>query len=307
MIGPGFQLGEATAAERTARDRLTFEAWGARLTRPQYLERERTLRQTEHGRLHMKSWVLRLPNGVVAASCETFRIPLAPSGAIEVVASVYVDRPLRGVKMASRLMEALVLNRREAGLDGLVLFSEIGTGLYERAGFRVLPAPTRRWSRCAVDAPRASTFTQTELAEVLGIRDAHRAGPLDVLVTEPLVLWHAARARFYAALLKRPTPRSLGAWTADAEALWVADFKGDLLRVLEVSGRPGASLEPLAAAALDEAQHLGLAAVELWDDARSPALPGGISFERDDDVPMGQAFTPRGALFLGPLSRACWA
>ena len=312
MLGPGFRLGLATAPERIARDRLTFDAWGDRLTLAQYLDRERTLRQTEHGRLAMRSWVLRLPNGFVAASCETFRLPLSPSGAVEVVASVYVERALRGVKMASRLLEAVVESRRAAELDALLLFSEVGTALYARVGFRRLPAPTRVWSAlpaaASPEGPRgAPPEPLSSLERLLALRREARRGPLDLGLTEPIVEWHLARARCYAQALGRPEPGSIGAADGGVVALWAPDFKAEVLRVVEVSGPAGASLEAVAASARGEAARLGLRTVELWDDAHSLRLAGPAPLEREEPVPMGLAFTPRGELLLGPLSRAAWA
>lgn len=307
MIVPGFHLGLATASERLARDRLTFEAWGQRLGPSQYLDRERTLRGTDHARLSMHSWVLRLPNGFVVASCETFRLSLQPAGAVEVVASVFVERTMRGARMGSRLMAALVAHRREAGLDGLVLFSEVGTGLYEQVGFRPLPAPTRRVAACSPTASTPGVLAADALPALFALRDRRREGRLDLQLTEPLVDWHLERARFYARTLGRPLPAGLGAIDGEVGALFVPDFKNGLVRVLEASGPPGGSLEGVLAAAAGEAARLGLSHVELWDDAHSRELRGPPALPRADDLPMGRSFTPRGELFLGPLGRACWA
>lgn len=307
MNGPGFQLGHATATEKLARDRLTFEAWGSRLSAAQYLDRERILRATEHGRLNMHSWVLRLPNGVVVASCETFRLPLMPQGAIEVIASVFVDRALRGARMASRLMEALIENRREAGIDALILFSEVGAKLYEHAGFKRLPAPTRLADARPMRSGGPKPLARDRLPELLALRNRFRDGRIDLLLNEAIVDWHLERARFYAGLLGTPALEHVGAHTDDAVVIWCPDYKNERLRLLEASGNPGAQLEPLLDAAAAQAHRMGLRAVELWDDAHSRPLGGLVSGERDDDLPMGLSFTPRGELFLGPLSRATWA
>ena len=308
MIGAGFRLGEATAAERIARDRLTYEAWGERLTREQYLDRERILRQTAHGRLDMHTWVLRLPNDVVVASAETFRLPLLPAGAIEVIATVYVDRPLRGVKMGSRLMAALVASRREAGLDALILFSEVGTDIYARQGFKALPAPTRSWTQALAPLSEAiEPLVLDGLPEALAWRDRARQDRIDLRVTDTAFRWHWARTEFYAWVLGRPARSVIGARVGDVQLLWVPDFKHDVLRILDATGPAGADLEPAIAGALAEARMLGLPSVELWDDAASVLLTGGTPLERTDDIPMGISFTPRGELFLGPLSRASWA
>ena len=308
MTTPGFILGEATAAERIARDRLTFEAWGGRLTREQYLDRERFLRQTDHGRLAMHTWVLRVPNGVVMASCETFRLPLMPTGAVEVIATVYVDPPLRGAKMASRLIDALVAQRREAGLDGLVLFSEVGPELYARSGFKPLPAFTRDWAAATSPPdPGAGLIHAAELPEALAWRERLRATEIELRLVHHLFDWHHARSRFYSRVLNQPLTEVLGARVSGVQALWAPDFVAGVLRVLDVTGPAGASLDPVMAVASSEAAAVGLPKVELWDDSLSRQLVGGRPAGTGEDVPMGLAFSPRGELFLGPLSRACWA
>jgi GNAT superfamily N-acetyltransferase len=303
----GFLLTEVSAAERTARDRLTFDAWGTKLTREQYLDRERLLRQTDHGRMAMHTWALRVSNGVIMASCETFRLPLLHSGAVEVIASVFVDPPLRGARMASRMIEALVKQRREAGLDGLILFSEVGAEIYARTGFRLLPSPTRTWPRSSAAAPLARGIRSEELGEALEWRNRMREGRVDIRLLGSIVQWHLARSEFYAGLLGLPRSAVVGARFGDVQALWVPDYKNNALRVIDATGPAGALLDPIMSVAGREAALLGLERVELWDDSLSITLPGGVELPRDDDLPMGIAFTPRGELFMGPVSRACWA
>jgi GNAT superfamily N-acetyltransferase len=306
-VAPGFFLTEASAAERTARDRLTYEAWGRKLTREQYLDRERLLRQTDHGRMAMHTWALRVPNGVIMATCETFRLPLLHNGAVEVIASVYVDPPLRGARMASRMISALVAHRREAGLDGLILFSEVGVDLYGREGFRLLPSPTRVWGLSTETAPPVRVIRDEELAEALDWRNRVREGRVDLRLLESIVDWHLTRAQFYAETLERPLSSIVGARFGDVQALWVPDYKSNALRVIDATGPAGASLDQVMAVAGREAAVLGFDRTELWDDAVSVNLTGGTELAREDDLPMGIAFTPRGELFMGPVSRACWA
>lgn len=308
LEAPGFVLGEARASERVARDRLTHDAWGSSLTREQFLDRERTLRQTAHGRLSMRSWVLRLPNGAVCASAETFRLPLHPGGAVEVVASVFVDRALRGVGMASRLMAHLVKARREAGIDALVLFSEVGAGLYERAGFRALPAPGRIWPVGGPGLLRMTPITRETLPEALERRRRLREGRLDLHLTPEIVDWHLARSDFYARELGRSPATEIGVISDDVVALWVPDYRANVLRLLDVTGAPGTPLEPVVVSARAMGVVNDLDRVVLWDDEVSAALPSPTARPRDDDdLPMGLPFTPRGELVMGPLSRAWWA
>jgi hypothetical protein len=209
--------------------------------------------------------------------------------------------------MASRLIDALVKARREAGLDALILFSEVGTELYETLGFKALPAPRRSWPAGWSAGAEAERAEREALSVLLEERRRLRADRVDLLVTEWLADWHLERARFYARVLRRPEPRHVGARANGCVAIWCADFKSDALRLLDLSGPPHADPAPVLAAAAREAKELGLERVELWDDGQSALLgPPGTEF-RDDDLPMGQSFSPRGELFLGAFSRACWA
>ncbi len=67
------------------------------------------------------------------------------------------------------------------------------------------------------------------------------------------------------------------------------------------------NLSRLVSRAWRDGQHGGHALVDAsWmDGATTDGLIALLG--RDDEIPMGVAFTPRGALFLGPMSRACWA
>lgn len=305
---PGlFLLTQARAGERLVRNRLTAPVWAGGLTDAQYLERERRLRQTEHGRLGMQTWLLKLPNDTTLASCETFRLPLLHGGALEVVASVFVEPALRRSGMASRLLRALVTHRRECGLDGLVLFSEVGAKLYERCGFRRRPAPTRRVPASADTRTTATPIGRGRLGELIDRRNALREGGVELLLNEALVEWHLERARVYAEAFNRPPPDAVGAVDGDAVALWAPDHKNDVLRILEISGPDGANVDGLFAAAAAEAARQGLTTVEHWDDAHSARLDGPACCERTDDLPMAVPFTPRGELATGALSRLHWA
>lgn len=308
MSYAGFLLRDAGAGERLQRNRMTHEAWGTGLTVGEYLERERRLRQTAHGRLAMRTWLLKVPNGVTLASCETFRLRLRPDATIEVIASVFVDRPLRGAGIASRLLRALVEDRREAGLDALVLFSEVGPTLYERLGFRRLPAPTRRLE-AEPGAPPAGVrlLRAGELPAALALRQALRGGAPGLELDETIFGWHLERSRVYAEAQRRAGVESIGATDGKVLLLWSGDFKDKALRVLEASGPQGASLERVLDAATRVASDAGLLGVELWDDCHSLRLGGPEPAERLDDLPMGIAFTAAGAAALGPLSRAFWA
>jgi hypothetical protein len=204
-------------------------------------------------------------------------------------------------------MAALVAHRREAGLDALVLFSEVGPTLYERAGFHVLPMAARRWTSAASGGAEAQPLGEGDLSDAFDWRNRCRAERIDLRLSPEIFHWHLTRAKFYASHLPRDLNATVGARGGGVQALWVPDFKSNVLRLLDLTGAPGASLDPVIASARAAAASMGLDQVELWDDPVSQQLTGGEPLGRDDEIPMGMAFTPRGALFLGPLSRACWA
>jgi predicted N-acetyltransferase YhbS len=139
------QLRLATDAEKVARDRVTFPEWGTRLSLEQYLEREAVLRAHPFSR-GMRTWLL-LEGADVLASCETFdnvSCVGADPGVTWSIASVYVEERHRGRGHATKLMDLVAEEASRQGVQACVLFSDVGTRIYERSGF-VAVEPAEDW------------------------------------------------------------------------------------------------------------------------------------------------------------------
>ena len=139
----------ADEREKRARDRLTYSAWGERLTVDDFVEREARLRAHPWARAAMATWFLRGDRGAVLSSCETFRMESRlrrAGGAVEhgvtfAVASVFTEPSLRGRRLASTMMEQLGrrLAESEPGADAphaIILYSDVGPAMYQRAGYQ---------------------------------------------------------------------------------------------------------------------------------------------------------------------------
>jgi GNAT superfamily N-acetyltransferase len=316
------ELVRATEAQKTARDRVTYAAWGERLELPQYLERERLLRAHPWAAHEMTTWLL-VKAGVVMASCETFRMGsrLAAGRRVEegstyAVASVYVEPHFRGRGLATELMDLLIQQ-----LDGqppddaqaVILFSDVGTELYERSGFEALRS--REWvlpaDPAAQHSEKVELIHQPNLPEAL----ARFRRPNDTFLVWPSadqVDWHLERERCYAQLLNRVRPEACGARWGERAILWMADFKEEVLRVLLADLGDGAGAlvnASLFGAAQLMAAKAGLKSVILWDEPwvfQGDVPVPGKQRERSSSIPMIRSLSdlPPGAWSRAP--RALW-
>jgi GNAT superfamily N-acetyltransferase len=153
----------ATEEQRTARDAINYPAWGPPLTVEGYIEREKRLRGHAWARSELSSWLLCAPDGSVLASCETYRMDSfvrARNGALLAgdsygIASVFTEERLRGRGYAGRMLK--LLHQRAAAEDpaaqAFILFSEVGAGIYERAGYAARP----EWDEDLVFPPSEAT------------------------------------------------------------------------------------------------------------------------------------------------------
>lgn len=294
-------LRPATDAEKVDRDRVTASEWGVRLTLPQYLEREATLR-AHPWCAGMQTWLLA-DGPTVLCSCETFRNDSTVGGVAgesHSIASVFTEAHLRGKGYATRLMDALIAHFR-ATAQSLVLFSDVGAPLYERSGYRAVPAwdwvlppaeadPDVAWLDAPVPAPE------------------RRPGPAGTLVLHPSagqLDWHHARSRLYARFLNRPPLRHYGARTPDGTAWWTAQFKSDELLVLWLDAPDARAAGPLLRAAQAEAHHAGLPKVRVWETFSLASVTNAQRVRRDGELPMA---VPLAAAFdtWTQVQRALW-
>ena len=88
-------------------------------------------------------WIA-IADGVMAGGCGIYPTPGLPEGCGELV-KFYLAAPYRGQGTGRHLMEICFESARQLGFRQLYLesFPELGkaVGMYEKAGFRYLPAP----------------------------------------------------------------------------------------------------------------------------------------------------------------------
>ncbi len=293
------QLVLATEEQRRARDALNFEAWGTLLTSAQYAAREQQLRAHRWSREALDSWILESESGQPLASCETYRTDSFVNGSRGTtwsVASVYTEPKLRGKGFATCMMELLV--HRISDIDprahAIVLYSDVGTAIYERSGF------------VAADSGRDRVWL-AEPGDIAG--ELCEEPPVLARPNEPFVVWpnaaqidwHRERERAYASLLGRTPIATAGACAGDGVLLWMTGFRADRLLIL---GWNGKNLEPLLRTARSVAAAEGLEKVVMWDQ---PGASGGTLEPRVGGVPMLLALDPRvQASDWRTIPRAVW-
>ncbi len=279
------QLRPATPAEQRARDALTWAEWGSRLTVAQYLEREQALRSHPWPREAMTTWLLTEGRQILC-SCETFRNESSVGGhpgSSFAVASVFTEPDRRGKGYAGKMMSALLERLRERpDAQSSVLFSDVGAPLYEKAGYRALPAWD--WVLPAADVP----------SDAQGLGRPVSAPPRGAGVEGQLLLhpsgqqldWHFERSELYARFFGRPPLSDYGARTALGTAWWTAQFKSDELLVLWLDAPDAAAAAPLLRAAQLQAHRAGLPRVRVWETFRLDAIAGAQRRVREGELPM---------------------
>ncbi len=296
----------ASAAQQQARDALTFEAWGAGLTPASFLEREQCLRAHPWARRALTTWLWCEDDGTVLASCEAFvdaaRVG-SRAGPAATIASVFTEPNRRGRGHARQMLCALLSRLEAEQCLAATLFSEIGTGLYQRLGFWPVPA-FDTWFDPLVEAPPAVEWLE-------GALPAPRHGPGDK-ATLRLELgaerldWHLERERFYGAALGRPELGVHGARVGDSSITWTAYWKTDELHVLSLDVRAEGDVPGLVLAARHAAHRAGLPVVRVWETRALEVVEGARRAARTDEIAM---FCPLVAGVQGwtEVERGLWA
>lgn len=292
----------ASEAEKELRDVVTFDAWGSGLTRAQFLEREAKLRAHRWAREAMQTWLWRAERGEVLASCETFALESnvgGVKGLSYAIASVYTEPNKRKAGHASAMLSALV-RHFASGAQAMVLFSEVGTGIYQRLGFWPVPAfdtwfdaaderPDVEWLRAPLPAAHALVAPQT-------LSIAPTAGQLD---------WHLERERFYVAALGRPVLDVHGARLGTSCITWTAYQRTAELHVMTLEVADDSHRAPLIRAAQWAAHRAGMSSVRVWETVPLGDVPGARRTKRDDEIAMFCPLTP-GVLAWTNVARGSW-
>lgn len=295
----------ATTAEKIERDLVTYEAWGTKLTREEYLLREHALRAHPYADAAMDTWLL-LDGGAVLSSLETFRgDAVAASGQrghCYGVASVFTEALHRGNGYATALLSSTLrtLADEDPRAMASVLFSDVGAALYERSGYRAIPGDDLIFSAAE------SAFVGEAIPR--GSAPAGHPGAGFSLVATPLQIdWHHERQALYAAFLGRREPPSIGVRLGDHHAVWLCDFKHDRLLLLSFSASEAAA-PTLLATARHVAHQAGLADVVAWASEGIPEAAArlGRRAPRVGTLVMVASLRESPVDPMSPVSRSHW-
>jgi GNAT superfamily N-acetyltransferase len=312
----------ASDEQKRARDPLAHDAWGARLSMDQWLERESVLRAHPWSQETMTTWLWVESgqgngdsdgdrhgdsHGEILASCESFWTPSRLHGADGrsfAIASVLTAPALRGKGYATALMAALVERlRQEPAAHCVTLYSDVGAPIYARSGYVATPA--RDWS-----VPPAAGDPAAAVDALLSglVLPPSPGDPYHLRPTLQQLDWHVERERLYSRFFGLSSLSCRGARAGDGLALWVASRKSDELLVLSLSGAP-AEVSSLLEAARRLAYQERLTRVVVWeDDHLAGHLPAfATRHPRDGALPMICPLDPRATASLWRhRPRALW-
>jgi hypothetical protein len=255
----------------------------------------------------MLTWLWCAAEGEVLSSCETFRMDSLwqadamrgfGKGHTYGVASVFTEPALRGQGHARAMMQAL--GERLLTEDPLVhastLFSDVGTALYESAGYVALPAWDWVFSPLTPPGPVSSEGLRLFREDELETCWEMFRRPEEAFLVWPTAVqldWHLERARSYATFLTRPLPRHTGAAHPGGTIVWAADEQKLELAVLLFQARTLESAAALLEAARRAAGEAGLTLVRFWETNTTPKLSslGGERRARKGSLPMVRPLT----------------
>lgn len=303
------RLVEATDSEKCARDLLTAQAWGQRLTSEQFLRREAGLRAHPFAKQHMRTWLWVDAAGAVLSSCETFEVPArrgSRSGRAFVIASVFTEPSLRGKGHAVGLINTLCARLSErADALAVTLFSEVGAGIYERAGF----VAQRSWDVVLPLETSVLPVVTSDVEALLPVEAPPSVAADDSVQLELTVEqcdWQVERERLYASALKRPGLNAHLLRHGRSSLALTASFQTNELHVLWYWFEKPADVGLLLAAAADHGRGSGLKALRLWETTPIPLPAGAVRLERGDELPMLRALDG-GRAAWSLIERGLWA
>ncbi len=306
-----YVIRQATEEEQRARDRLTFAAWGEKLTVYEYVAREAALRQQAWARENMQTWLL-LEGVRVVSSCEAFRMLSTlkgEAGFAYAIASVFTEPHLRKRGYAARLVDGVCKQLASDGqAQSVILFSDVGAALYERLRFVARPA-----FDCVLPAELGDPGAEVKL---LSPGDAAHAlaqavRPQDEYLVWPNAVqldWHAERARYYARVLRSMPVSTAGAECDGATIFWAGDFRNNRLRVLLLDAPSSEVAARLLTAAQRTAARSDLREVCIWQTPSTAVLgsEAGVVRERQGGLPMIRPLKAFSAEAWRTIPRAIW-
>jgi N-acetylglutamate synthase-like GNAT family acetyltransferase len=293
----------ATESEKVKRDSLTFAAWGQQLTEQQFLWREQQLRSHSWAQKNMQTW-LWLDGQKVLASCETFSLECnvgKTPAIVWAIASVFVESHLRKQGHSVAMLKSLIEVAREQNISALILFSEVGTAIYERVGFQAIPS----FDFVVEARPTAQVLTASDNSMFCQVTPGD--SQLYVPASAGQLDWHVQREKAYGALLKKNELPFHCANVGDSWATFTAYWKTNELHVTSVSISNARDGEGLIAGLQQLAFEQQLERVRIWDSQGFDfaTIPGVQRVSRDDEIAMFNALTSKTDEWIA-VERGLW-
>lgn len=304
------KLIDATPEQQRSRDALTWSAWGAGLTKDQFITREARLRAHPWAKRTMRSLWWVDDAGKPLSSCELFtdaaRLGLR-EGQVATIASVFTEDARRSQGHAAAMLSQVLRElEQQPGVFAATLFSEIGVGLYQRLGFWPVPAFDTFFPASA-EQPEGVTWHEGTLP--LPRHSPSDPSTLRLELSAERLDWQLERERIYGAVsLRSPLPFHGASVNETANVTWTAYWKTNELQVLTLGAfdAPDTTWAKLIAAAQYAAHLAGLPTVRVWETVALPPLPGARRVPRTDEIAMFCPLRP-GVQAWTRVERGLWA
>ncbi len=187
---------------------LTFPIWHEGLTRRAYGQWNTAQMRLPWARARLRRLALLDGHGEVLASLKRYRFDARlddRSGTITGLGAVFTPPDRRGQGHASKLIERVLDEERRDGSLMAALFSEIGTGFYERLGFGAVPLDEVtvkvRLGGGGTPAVLIRTGDDRDLGMIAAMHDVRSAASAFALRRDPAHLQFAvAKKRLFAGL-----------------------------------------------------------------------------------------------------------
>ncbi|NBU20959.1 hypothetical protein EBS43_06055 [bacterium] len=268
------KLHKADPKEQIQRDEVTFEGWGQKLSLQQYMKRESTLRSHSWGYgKSVETWLLKNDQGDILSSCETYPIV---ADQVWGVGSVFTEPKWRGMGFATQLLRelnALLTAFRQSRPSAVILFSEVGERIYERAGFRAVES--NEWvidvDQCSPELCLDHTGMKLEYISDLSEISGYSQGLVidqDRFWIHPSLAqlrWHHLRESIYGDFFNQGVSSVYGVKSSRSYLVWTLDYKLDSLRILASRFFDGVEQRSLLSQAITFAQAKGMPQVRIWD------------------------------------------
>jgi GNAT superfamily N-acetyltransferase len=206
----------------------TYPLWNEGLTRHAYAQWNAAQMRTAWGKAHLHRVALVDADGALLATAKRYRFTARAGGRtvpVLGIGALFTPEPLRRRTYATSLVERLVAEARDDGAQLAMLFSEIGTGFYERLSFRATVLDEVRIGVKLKDGAPAMLVRaghESDLPSISAMHDVRSASARFALQRDPALLHFVLARRRLLAGLGRSDARQVEFHVAEEGASAVA-------------------------------------------------------------------------------------